>query len=326
LGRQTFAANCARCHSSQEGPYENTDFRATEPDDPTLRSDWLGNDNVVLASELGTYSARSLHSNHMKSRVWEQYASRTLLEQPSDPNRPEVMHGGGRGYYRNISLLSAWAHAPFLHNNAIGAELCGQPSDPTVDFYRSPYVDSNGKPLASPPNCWPFDPSVEGRYELYKFSMELLLNPNQRIPKMFVLDQDIIIDVAPEVKIGDIETGFSLRLPKGSPAVALNSLRYKDMIQDLVLVARNPEKFEKKYATLLTAEQRSDLAANLNSLYLSLLGRSGKVILDMASDQTGFVQRYYSNVLDRIENTGHRFGEDLSDREKQALIAFVATL
>ena len=27
---------------------------------------------------------------------------------------------GGRGYYRNISLLSLWAHAPFMHNNAIG--------------------------------------------------------------------------------------------------------------------------------------------------------------------------------------------------------------
>jgi len=326
LGRRTFAVNCARCHSSQKGPYENVDFLATEPDDPTLRSDWLGNDEVVLASEIGTYSARSLHSNHMESRVWEQYASKTLLARPSDPNRPEVMRGGGRGYYRNISLLSAWAHAPFLHNNAIGPEICGKPSDATVDFYRSPYVDSNGKPLAAPPPCWPFDPSVDGRYELYKASMEMLLNPDQRVAKMFVLDQDIIIDVAPEVKIGDIETGFSLRLPKGYPAVALNSLRFKDMIQDLVLVARNREKFDQKYATLLTAEQRRDLADNLNALYLTVAGQSGKVLLDLAGDQTRFVQRYYSNVLDRVENVGHRFGEDLSDREKQALVAFVATL
>ena len=27
---------------------------------------------------------------------------------------------GGSGYYRNISLLSLWAIAPFMHNNAIG--------------------------------------------------------------------------------------------------------------------------------------------------------------------------------------------------------------
>ena len=95
----------------------------------TLRVDWLGNDEPVLASEIGTYPARALHSNHMPSRVWEQYASLNLHERPADPNRKEVMKGGGRGYYRNISLLSAWAHAPFLHNNAIGPEICGKPSD-----------------------------------------------------------------------------------------------------------------------------------------------------------------------------------------------------
>ncbi len=39
-----------------------------------------------------------------------------------------------------------------------------------------------------------------------------------------------------------------------------------------------------------------------------------------------FVQRYYSNLLEHRENDGHRFGEALSERDKQALIAFVATL
>ena len=39
-----------------------------------------------------------------------------------------------------------------------------------------------------------------------------------------------------------------------------------------------------------------------------------------------FVQRFYSNVLGRVENAGHRFGEGLSEREKKALIAFVATI
>src|SRR5690606_6084885 len=124
---------------------------------------WLGNDEVSPASEIGTYTARALHSNHMPGRVWEQYAALDLHERPADSNLPEVMKGNGRGYYRNISLLSAWAHAPFLHNNAIGPEICGRPGDAAVDFYRSPYVDAEGKPLASAPDCWPFDPSVEGR-------------------------------------------------------------------------------------------------------------------------------------------------------------------
>jgi hypothetical protein len=49
-------------------------------------------------------------------------------------------------------------------------------------------------------------------------------------------------------------------------------------------------------------------------------------MLDISQVESDFIQRYYSNVLERIENAGHRFGETLSDREKQALIAFVATL
>ena len=40
----------------------------------------------------------------------------------------------------------------------------------------------------------------------------------------------------------------------------------------------------------------------------------------------GFVQRYYSNVLEHQENAGHRFGESLSDDDKKALTAFAATL
>ncbi len=326
LGRSVFIERCARCHSSQAGPSENVDFHKTDPGDPTLRIDWLGNDELQLATEIGTYTARALHSNHMRSRVWEQYAALTLHENPPDPALPEVMKGGGRGYYRNISLLSAWAHAPFLHNNAIGPEICGKPEDPALDFYVSPYVDDDGKPLADSPACWPYDPSVEGRYALYKASMESLLNPGSRIPKVPTLDRDIIVDVASEVKIGDLDIGLALRVPQGYPAVALNSLRFKDMIQDMVLAAREPQRFDEKYATLLTAEQRAELKQGLLDLRGTIITEPGPVVLDLVGDVGDFVQRYYSNVLEREENAGHRFGEDLSEREKQALIAFVATL
>jgi hypothetical protein len=326
LGHDVFARNCARCHSSREGPYENVDFHEAVSGDPTMRVDWLGDDEPVFASEIGTYPARALHSNHGPTRVWEQYASLTLHERPADPNRKEIMKGGGRGYYRNLSLLSAWAHAPFLHNNAIGPEICGRPSDPAVDFYASPYVDGAGKPLQSPPACWPFDPSVAGRYGLYKASMEMLLNPDERIPKVATLDREVVVDVAPKVKIGDLETGLSLRIPKGFPAVMLNSLRYQDMLQDMVLAERDPAKLERKYETLMTPEQLDELKDGLGRIRAELLSVDGFKMLDITAVQSEFIQRYYSNVLERVENAGHRFGESLSEREKQALIAFVATL
>jgi hypothetical protein len=237
----------------------------------------------------------------------------------------ETMKGGGRGYYRPPSLLSLWAYAPFMLNNAIGPEVCGKPSKPELDFYSSPYVDADGKPLANPPPCWPYDVSVEGRYKLFKASMNDLLFPQQRISKLFLTDRDIVVDVAPNVTIAGVTTGLSIVVPKGVPAVLINSLRYKDLIQDLVLV-RDAPKLDAKYNGILTPGQLTDLKQGLNALWPILTGTPGALKLDITQAQNDFVQRYYSNVLGRSENSGHRFGEKLSDRDKQALIAFLATL
>ena len=147
-GREVFAATCARCHSSiaetPENTFKNRDFTALNADG--MRADWMGSDRATLATEVGTNRCRALHSNHMNGHIWQEYGSETLRAQPPDPNIKEP-HEGGRGSYRNISLLSVWAHAPFMHNNAIGPELCGQPANKTNQFYRSPYVDENKKTL-----------------------------------------------------------------------------------------------------------------------------------------------------------------------------------
>ena len=252
-GRQVFAEHCARCHSSQKVITRTTDFAATDPADPTLRLDWLGNDEIAPASEIGTYPARALHSNHMKSRVWAEYASLTEQARPADPLRPEVINGGGRGYYRNVSLLSVWAHAPFMHNNAIGPEICGRPSRPGARLLllalrrRRRQAARRRRPTAGPstrasraatrstsPRCRPCS------------------TPTAALPKLFVLDRDIVIDIAPKVTLLGRDLGLTLTIPAGFPAVDVNSLRYKDLIQDLVLVGRDPDKFERKYATLLT--------------------------------------------------------------------------
>jgi len=326
LGRQVFARTCAGCHSSQSGPYETVDFRKTDPNDPTLRIDFLSHERPVPASRVGTYAGRAMHSNHMASRVWDQYAARDLHERPVDPALNEVMKGGGRGYYRPPSLLSVWAFAPFMHNNAIGPELCGKPSRKELDFYSSPYVDANQKPLANAPPCAPFDPSVEGRYTLFKTAMNDLLNPEKRIPKVNLVDADIIVDVAPKVTILGRESGLSIKLPKGSPAVMVNSLRYKDLIQDVVLSRRDPQKLEAKYKDILTVGRFNELKSGLGRLHARLEARQDHFTLDLSQEQRDFIQSFYSNVLGRVENAGHRFGEDLSEREKQALIAFLATL
>jgi mono/diheme cytochrome c family protein len=325
-GRQVFAGTCARCHSSQFEPYENLDFREVDANDPTLRIDWLSNGLPVAASRVGTNPGRALHSNHMPSRVWDEYAARDLAERPVDAELPEVLKGSGRGYYRPVSLLSVWAHAPLMHNNGIGPEICGKTADPELDFYESPYVDAAGRPLADPPACWPFDPSVEGRWKLFRTSIEVLLYPERRVPKMFLTAEDIIVDAAPDLSLAGIEAGFSLRVPKGTPAIMLSSLRYKDLIQDLVLIDADPERLAAKYAAILAPQQFEELSTGLAQLRGELVAAAARFELDITKEEVAFVQRYYSNVLDRLENGGHLFGTDLTDAEKQALIAYLATL
>lgn len=57
-----------------------------------------------------------------------------------------------------------------------------------------------------------------------------------------------------------------------------------------------------------------------------MLRLTARAELDITKVQSSFIQRWYSNALDHNDNAGHRFGERLSDQEKRALIAFLATL
>ena len=59
--------------------------------------------------------------------------------------------------------------------------------------------------LPNPPACWPFDPSVEGRFKLYKASMDDLLNPSKRAPKITLFNRDVVIKLFPKLSDGNVE-------------------------------------------------------------------------------------------------------------------------
>ena len=98
--------------------------------------DWLGNDERTPFNIVGTNYCRALHDNHSVGHIWEEFGSITYQNWASPGSVKRVLNrlfpligglqigerkvDGGSGYYRNISLLSVWATAPFLHNNAIG--------------------------------------------------------------------------------------------------------------------------------------------------------------------------------------------------------------
>lgn len=339
-GRVIFAQNCARCHSSQPGP-DFTRYTFRETDDNGVRTDWLGNDNPTPVSELGTYPCRALHSNHMEGHVWEEFGSETYRDRPPDANLRDES-GAGRGYMRNLSLINAWAHAPFMHNNGIGPEICGRPrqADPPygdasylTDFYASPYVDAEGSPLDGDraPGCSPYDPSVEGRYKLYLASMEALLDPDERVPKITLRNEPIIIELGPRViKEGSQKLyGVRLELPPGKSTGFIVSLQHKELVKDLVLSLTEPERWRRELIARgrqsFWADRAEEHADTIGGLAKKLLGHLEDPYTVVGAEQAALVEVYCSCTA-AVENGGHRFGEDLPEADKRALTAFLATL
>jgi hypothetical protein len=330
-GREVFAANCARCHSSipvsEAGAFENRDFHAVDPK-TGMRADWMGNDQPTLVSEVDTFRCRALHSNHMADHVWQEYGSETLRARPPDPNLNEP-HDGGRGYYRNVSLLSLWAHAPFMHNNAVGPEICGTPRDAKNSFYRSPYVDlPTGKRVANPPACFAYDPSVEGRYKLFVASAQELLTPEEkRPPKLTKFDVDVPLPFELRVTEGGGQTrllGFTVVIPEGTDAGKLGNFQHKAFIHDVVLARLSPDELQARLVKQLGETQGRAIAAQLRSIGAELVKHPARMI-DAVRARPEIVAAY-SSCSASVENYGHRFGTDLADADKKALIAFLATL
>src|SRR3546814_19565055 len=81
----------------------------------------------------------------------------------------------------------------FMHNNAVGPEICGKPHNKENDFYRNPYADADGKPqpAAYAPACVAYDPGVDGRFALYVASLPAMLNPDQRTTTITRLGVDV---------------------------------------------------------------------------------------------------------------------------------------
>jgi hypothetical protein len=181
--------------------------------------------------------------------------------------------------------------------------------------------------MPNPPHCWPYDPSVEGRYTLFKTSMEELLNPEKRIPKISMIAEPIIID-GPTFPGG--EAGFQLQVPAGIPAAVLGNLRHKELAGDLVLARTSVQQLTRKYTPKYGAAEAARIAATLQQileqLITGLVSSPQAVIARIGQEHLPFLQRLYSNSTADVENEGHTFGSDLSPQEKQSLIAFLATL
>jgi len=337
-GKQLFADNCASCHSSQQpkdNNYRTVDFWVT--DDKGERIDFLSSDAYIPQENVGTNPGRALHSNHMKGHVWEEYGSETMRNRshqnplppaaaPFNANAPD-----GRGYYRPASLLSMWATAPYMHDNAIGPEICGKPANGKNNFYQSPYVDANGKKLEKEPDCRAYDPSVQGRYKLFQESVdELLTPPDKRPNKMALLDKDIKFEFGPKVwdPVRKRFIRFRLVIPGNTPQAQVGNLLYKNLIDDMVLSITDRAALAKKLNENAAGELHTMLDEFIQNAVVDLPGEAPLEVqpFKIFDKHKALIQQYYTTNTEFLQNRGHSFGTDLKDDEKKALKAFLATL
>ncbi len=94
-------------------------------------NNYLSTDQRIPVTLARTNSQRAMATNGLHKNMWEDFASETYKSLDGvgriryrDPfsgaERSFDAPGGGRGYYRVPTLISVWATAPFLHNNALG--------------------------------------------------------------------------------------------------------------------------------------------------------------------------------------------------------------
>lgn len=174
--------------------------------DGFIEDNFLSNELRIPITLVGTNSARSMATNAMAGNVWDNYSSETFKElksvgpvryynlysdEPLDQfgNNDFYTDGrthGGPGYFRPPSLISLWATAPYLHNNALG--------------------------------IYTHDPSVSGRLLAFEDGIRKLLWNEQRVGYerggfRFVPPGDLRADGSP---LARKDPGYIYRLPVDS--------------------------------------------------------------------------------------------------------------
>ncbi len=352
-GKTAFADRCARCHSSKLPPLpqgldleacngkdylgcwdrywawtRTDDFRTPMRQmalaDDFLKDNFLSTDLRVPSTLMQTNICRPIGTNAIAGNIWDNFSSQSYKELPSvgtvklrnplsGAEYDYTLPGGGRGYTRPASLVSAWSTAPFLTNNSVG------PFNPS--------------------------PSVAARMQVFQASIEQMLWPERRrtddlftrlnitgpgvgwiqrttvdsylrVPKGFVPDQlRALLGIGQRLfpmffRNGELVIG---PIPKDTPVSLLTSLD----ITGTELPPTERREHLKKVADLLKQMKRE--LKRENDVFASQAVMRGLLAV--------------SKCPDYVINKGHYFGTNLmadepglSDAEKRDLIAFLKTM
>jgi hypothetical protein len=149
---------------------------------------------------------------------------------------------------------------------------------------------------------------------------ELLTAPEKRPRKVTLLDEDIVIQAGGKLwdPIHNRLAPIQIVIPKGTVQATVGNLLYKQLLVDLTLSVTDPNALK---ARLKNDEAVKEVRALLDEV-LAGMGTPMRVL----DRHEALIRKYYTTSTDYWENAGHPFGTGLPDREKKALIAFVATL
>ncbi len=300
-GKQTFASNCAGCHSSKQPPggidpqsAEGKRWFLAEVMKPDfLQHNFLSSEQRFPVSEIKTNSARAFGTNAKAGHIWDNFSSETYKNLPRvadlefyNPfNQAQPIKyspaekKAGAGYYRVPSLVSLWSSAPFFHNNALG-NFTG---DPSVAGRLQAFQDAAEKLL------WPEKRLGVGSVWRTENECELHLR-KEFLPKPLqaLADRDGYLKIGP--------------IPKGMPVNLLANL--EPDLGDLVAIK---VQLVKAFIAIKTQNLTGDAAtAELTRAVPDLLAAN--------------------KCPDFVEDKGHYFGTELADDDKRALIEYLKTL
>ena len=148
------------------------------------------------------------------------------------------------------------------------------------------------------------------------------------VRKITKLNANIPIDIGPKIWDGEDEKklfGLNLVIPKGRDVALMGSFQHKSFIIDMVRSKTKPKELKKQLAGRLGDAKAEEVIKALGNVaeetikdpnnFLSSMRKNLPVLLDA-----------YSSCTTYVENSGHRFGEDLPNKDKDSLTAFLATL
>lgn len=338
-GAGVFARKCAGCHSSVPANRRAADATGPDPDFGALsaahprpmREDFMGSDEAKPADVIGTYRCRALHSNHMKGHLYEEYSSASVQRERKEVPKLREPTSGGRGYLRAPSLVNVWATAPYMHNNAIGPEVCGKPAVSGNDFHRARYTDESAlAPLGVQPHCVAYDPGVEGRYALFKMSIDELLRPEKRGLKSTFTTEPVFLDLGIRSWDGHVERPIAsaqLGIPSNIHAGFLAGFRHKLFALDFQEALG--------HSAWQAKREGKDYILEMKDIFIDVAtgraseGRApsiGESLIAAMVKRRDFLRGRYWSCKEDFDNRGHTFGHDLSEADKRALTAFLATL